>query len=206
MKHAWSRLLRTDLGRDVAIAIGLIAIIAAILIFGGGSANGQRDSGPSISTAYLNPQANVEATIPDGWRALRRSINAVLYPPQVLAAASFPVTVPREPRSCHPGEVLHQMPADGVLLQVFEYTPHNSVGKPVRVPHLPPRPSRFRYRDAAYGPFECAGLSYKFTFEQDGRAFQAHVWFERRTVDPALRAQALRILNSFHPTGRQEAG
>lgn len=165
-----------------------------------------RDRGPSISTTYRNPQAHVEATIPDGWWALQRPIDGVLYPPQVLAAASYRVIVPHHPLGCHPGKVLAQMPSDGVLLQVFEYAPHDPRGKPVRVPHLPPRLTSFRYQDATYGPFECAGLSYNFTFEQGGRAFQAHIWFDRKTVEPQLRAQALRILNSFHPTGRQEAG
>lgn len=206
MRQVWSRLLQTALGRDIAIAIGLIAAIAAIFIFGGGSANGQRERGAAIDAAYRNPRAQVEARIPDGWRALRRPIDGVLYPPQVLAAASYRLIVPQHPLGCHPGKVLAQMPSDGVLLQVFEYAAHDPLGKPMRVPHLPPHPTSFRYQGATYGPFECAGLSYKFTFEQGGRAFQAHIWFDRETVEPQLRAQALQILNSFHPTGRLEAG
>ncbi len=68
----------------------------------------------TANTTYRNSEANVEAAIPAGWRAIHRSINGVLYPPQVLAAASFRVRVPWHPISCHPGGVLRQMPSDGV--------------------------------------------------------------------------------------------
>lgn len=161
----------------------------------------------TTNMTYRNSQASVEATIPADWQAIHRSINGVLYPPQVLAAASFRVRVPRQPtKSCHPGGVLRQMPADGVLLQIFEYTPGDPrLVKPARVPHLPHRPQRFLYSTAAYGPFECAGLSYKFDFEEKGRAFQAQVWFNRKTVDPRFRAEALQILDGFHPLARSVA-
>ena len=197
MKSAWLRLVRTGHARDVAIVACLIVLIVVVVVLGPGSADGHGDRG----SAYRNPTAQVAARIPAGWRALERPIDGILYPVQVLAAASFPVTVPHHPRGCHPGGVLGQMPADGVLLKVFEYAARNPAGKPLRVPKLPPRPRRFHYRDAEYGPFECAGPSYKFTFAQAGRAFQAHVWFDRESVDPTGRRQALRILDSFHPTG-----
>jgi hypothetical protein len=89
------------------------------------------------------------------------------------------------------------MPHNGVLLQIFEYAARDSGGKPLRVPHLPPRPNRFRYSDASLGPFECAGLSHRFEFDLGGRAFQAHIWFDRRSVAPLFRTQALEVLDSF---------
>lgn len=93
------------------------------------------------------------------------------------------------------------MPKDGVLLEVIEYASPLPGGRPVRVPHLPPRPARFGYQDGSFQPFECSGWSYQFTFEQSGRAFQAQVWFDRKTVDPRFRSEALQILDSFHPSG-----
>jgi len=181
------------------IAAGLIIAIIAVLLFASGSADGRSDPG----SAFRDHHAHVATTIPPGWRAILRPIDGVTYPPQVLAAASFSVKVPYHPAGCHPGRVLAQMPADGVLLQVFEYAPRAPDGKPIRVPQLPPRPRRFSYDGASYGPFECAGPSYKFTFEESGRAFQAHVWFDRGSVDATSRADALRILDGFHPTGRR---
>ncbi len=94
------------------------------------------------------------------------------------------------------------MPKDGVLLEVIEYASPLPGGRPVRVPHLPPRPARFGYRDGSFQPFECSGWSYQFTFEQSDRAFQAQVWLDRKTVDPRFRSEALQILDSFHPSGR----
>jgi hypothetical protein len=137
--------------------------------------------------------------LPAGWHEVNRPITAVLYPVQVLAAATYPITIRRRPRSCWPTAALRQMPADGVLLQLLEYAPRDSVGRPVRVPRLPHRPRRFSYAGADHEPFECAGLSYKFAFEQGGRAFQAQIWFDRKTVEPRLRAGALQILDGFRP-------
>jgi hypothetical protein len=92
------------------------------------------------------------------------------------------------------------MPASGVLLQIIEYAPTGPAG-PVRVPRLPPRPNGFSYSDATYAQFECAGLSYKFDYRQSGYALQAQVWMHRHNVDPRWRANALRTLNHFKPTG-----
>jgi hypothetical protein len=197
MRNRGSEPSRAPLRRDLLIAFGLLCVIVALLLLAARSGEGRTPDGAT----FHDPRAHVEARIPADWRAIRRPIDGVIYPPQVLAAASYPVRVPHHPIDCHPGRVLAQMPADGVLLQVFEYAPRDEDGKPVRVPRLPPRPSQFSYGNAEYGPFECAGLSYKFVFEQGGRAFQAHVWFDRSTVDPLLRAQALKILDSFRPTG-----
>jgi hypothetical protein len=176
-------------GKLVAMALAALAIALTVSAGAGGS-------GDSAS----RPEAAGNLRLPTGWHAVRRPITAVLYPVQVLAAATYPISLRHRPRSCWPNAALRQMPADGVLLQVIEYTPRDSVGKPVRVPHLPHRPNRFSYSDADYEPFECAGLSYKFDFEQGGRAFQAQVWFDRKTVKPRLRAGALQILDGFRPT------
>lgn len=203
MRRARSRSLATSRRLYFAVALGLVVAATALAGCGGASAGGQKQPGASSKPVGRIAEAHVEATIPGGWNVIHRPITGVLYPRQVLAAASFPVTFPHSPRGCRPSNVLSQMPADGALLQLIEYTPRDSVGKPVQVPQLPPRPSRFLYKDAAYGRFECAGLSYKFDFEQGGRAFQAQVWFNRKTVAPRLRAEALQILDSLRPTGHR---
>lgn len=179
---------------DLAVVFGLLAAIAVLLLLGG------------CSQAAGDPQRERQAAgdpqrreLPPGWHEIERPITGVIYPPQVLAAATFPVTVPAHLRGCSPARVLGQMPPGGVLLQVFEYAARDSSGNRIRVPELPPRPARFHYRDADYGPFECAGHSYKFAYRQAGRALQAHVWFDRATVDAGRPAEALRILNNFVP-------
>jgi len=101
------------------------------------------------------------------------------------------------PGACGPPRrVLAEMPAGGVLLQVIEY-PRASDGRPIRVPRLPRRPDRFSWSDGTWAEYECAGPSFKFTYRQGGRALQAQVWMHRGTVDPRLRAGALRILDNL---------
>jgi hypothetical protein len=89
------------------------------------------------------------------------------------------------------------MPAGGVLLQVIEYPPRAPDGHPIDVPRLPRRPDRFTWADASWGRYECAGPSFKFDYRQAGHALQAQVWMHPATVDPRLRAGALRILDNL---------
>jgi hypothetical protein len=75
---------------------------------------------------------------------------------------------------------------------VFEYNPGGG-----EVPDLPPRPGRLTYADGEFASFECTGPSLRFVFSDADRAFQGHIWMNRRTVDPQIRAQAIEILNGF---------
>jgi len=181
------RLKKGRRGAPIVLVLAALATVVTIAACGEGNAPSQVGRG--------------SIPLPVGWREIGRPITGVLYPKQVFAAATYPIVFHHKPRSCFPKAALRQMPADGVLLQLIEYSPADPTGKPVRVPDLPPRPHRLSYADATYAMFECAGPSYKFDFEQRSRAFQAQVWFNRKTVEPRLRAEALQILNSFHPTG-----
>jgi hypothetical protein len=182
------------LRRDAAIALvlALLASLAVVLALAGRAGG---DAGaPKVAAAGTS-----EAPLPPGWHRIDRPLTGVTYPRQVLAVATYPVALGHPPRGCTPTAALRQMPAGGVLLQIVEYSPR-AAGHPVRVPRLPRRPRRFSYADAAYGPFECAGPSFKFVYRQDGHALQAQVWMRRRTVDPRRREEALRILDRFEPT------
>jgi hypothetical protein len=138
------------------------------------------------------------APLPLGWHPVERPLTDVILPVQVFAAATYRVVLHHPPGRCGPPpRVLAEMPPGGVLLQVIEYPPRAGGGRPIRVPRLPRRPARFSWSDATWGPFECAGPSYKFEYRQEGRALQAQVWMHRRTVDPRLRAGALRILDKL---------
>jgi hypothetical protein len=181
------RLKKGRRGGPIMLVLAALAAAVTIAACGEGNVPSQpRSSGGSV-------------VLPAGWREIGRPITGVIYPRQVFAAATYPIVFHRRPRSCFPKAALRQMPADGVLLQLIEYSPTDSTRKSVRVPDLPPRPHHFSYADATYAMLECAGPSYKFDFEQRSRAFQAQVWFNRKTVGPRPRAEALQILNSFHP-------
>lgn len=185
------------LGRDAAIALALallaaLAIVLAAAERAGGDAGDARATGPGRAR-----RVHEERTpLPLGWHRIDRPLTGVTYPRQVLAAATYAVALRHRPQGCTPTAALRQMPATGVLVQIVEYAPRVG-GHSVRVPRLPRRPHRFSYADATFGPFECAGPSYKFAYRQAGRALQAQVWMRRRTVDPRSRAAALRILDRF---------
>jgi hypothetical protein len=136
---------------------------------------------------------------PPGWHRIERPLSSIVYPRQVLSAATYPIVFAGPPRDCHPSAAVNQMPPDGVLVQIIEYASTAPTGKTLRVPRLPRRPHRFSYEDAIYAPFECAGRSYQFSYEQAGHALQAQIWMKLNTVDPLRRAEALRILNHFQP-------
>ena len=123
MRRARSRSLATSRRLYFAVALGLVVAATALAGCGGASAGGQKQPGASSKPVGRIAEAHVEATIPGGWNVIHRPITGVLYPRQVLAAASFPVTFPHSPRGCRPSNVLSQMPADGALLQLIEYTP-----------------------------------------------------------------------------------
>jgi hypothetical protein len=134
--------------------------------------------------------------VPVGWHEVDRPLTDVTVPTQVFAAATYPLGLHHRPGRCGPPPaVLDRMPPGGALLQVLEYPSRAPDGRRLRVPKLPPRPVRFHFADAEWGPFECAGPSFKFDYRQSGRALQAQVWLHPRTVEPTLRAGALRILD-----------
>jgi hypothetical protein len=134
--------------------------------------------------------------LPVGWHEVDRPLTGVLLPVQVFAAATYPIVLHHRPGQCGPpARVLTEMPPGGALLQVIEYPPWASDGRPIQVPRLPRRPARFHWSDGAWASYECAGPSFKFEYRQAGRALQAQVWFRPATVEPRLRTGALRILD-----------
>jgi hypothetical protein len=182
------------IARDAAVAL-VLALLAALAIVLALAGRAGGDGGTAT------PARKSKAPwLPPGWQAIDRPITGVIYPVQVFAASTYPIVFHRRQRSCGPIAALDQMPAAGVLIEVIEYA-RDANGRPIQVPHMPPRPRRFSYSDATYAPFECAGPSYKFEYEQAGRELQAQVWMNRETVDPHRRAETLRILDRFEPPG-----
>jgi hypothetical protein len=125
----------------------------------------------------------VSVGYPRGW-----DVTPVTSPAQVLAVASY--RLPRGPGGadgCEPKEALDRLPPRGVFIYGYEY----GYG---RRRDFPPRPRRFRL--TRFAPYECLGPSYMIRFREAGRFFQIHVAFGRR-AGPAIRATALRILDTF---------
>lgn len=185
--------LRTGRKSSFVTALALAASAALLL----GLILGSRADGSSPPGRYINRASGVESRMPFGWHAYARPITAVTYPVQVLAASSYAATPPRSPRGCTPSAVLRKMPPEGALIQIFEYASRTPTGKRAKVPRFPPMPRAFHYSDRRFDRYECAGPSYRFVFSLGGRAFQAHIWMHRATVNLGVRSAALQILNSF---------
>lgn len=184
-----ARWIRTWESGGTAAALVLVLMAAAFGFVGCAG-----DSSPEPSTR------RTAAMLPAGWHEIRAPITGVIYPTQVFAASTYPITFRHRPESCIPRAAINQMPRDGVLLQVIEYPSRDERGRKVRVPKLPPQPSRFSYRDAVFASYECAGPSYKFDYRQGRHALQAQVWMNRAAVNSKWRTDALRILDNFRPT------
>ncbi|MBS1887429.1 MAG: hypothetical protein JSU06_09595 [Actinobacteria bacterium] len=182
---------RNQRRRDAVVVIALAVAAAALLV------SARADGGqPAVGRGSTSPP--LAGPLPPGWHEVDRQLTGVLIPTQVYAAATYPIVLGHPAGACGPPRrVLAEMPPGGLLLQVVEYPPRNLEGIPIRVPRLPRRPDRFTWGDATWAPFECAGPSYKFDYRQAGRALQAQIWMNRATVDPSLRAGALRILDNL---------
>lgn len=176
-----------------------VALLVAISALSLGACSQSSHNTQGITSGSRYRHGGVEATLPSGWHEIDRHLTDKIYPPQVLAVASYPAAVPIHPRSCFP-RALAQMPKTGVLLMIVDYTRPGSASTSAQVPDLPPRPSSFSYGDALHSSFECAGPSYKFDWTQEGQSFQALVWLKRQSVPQRGREQLLEILDSFRPT------
>lgn len=171
------------------------AISIAVLGMGIGACNndeqettGQAHS-PTQPTRSMTLPHGVTASLPAGWDLVRKPINDVIYPVQVLAAASFPVDLGETRPGCR--RVLEQEPPGGVLVQVLEYTRQRGLER------FPPRKRPFRLPNRAYATHECAGPSYSAVFRDHRRALQAFVILDRRRVDPRTRREAVQLLSSI---------
>jgi hypothetical protein len=92
--------------------------------------------------------------------------------------------------NCTPRAALDALPADGAFIYVFEYTNLADRWKR-RIPE--------RSGELALGPeiaYECMGASRMVTWQERGRAFQAHIYLGPR-AGPALERDVRSILNSI---------
>jgi hypothetical protein len=197
--------VRTKVMGTRPIARGAVPLILGLavgaLLGCGGGVTADRSAG---GTQFRNPRIGLSATIPAGWHVIERRISGAIEPRQVLAAASYPVSLSKAPtRGCRPGQVLRQMPRDGALVQVIEYTPSGLGNKYADLlSRTPSRPGRFDFPYGSYVSHECSGPSYQINFKDRGRIFSAQVWMHRARVDPKTRAGALKMLNSLRFAAR----
>ncbi len=177
----------------VSVAAGALAMTLACSACGGTDVARDPAAGPQTLT---DTSAGLSISYPAGWDATTRPLTEVLWPPERLAAATYPLDEVEPGSNCAPSPALAALPSDGALLHLFEYTKRPGDGE---LKDFPARPARFRLEPGTLLNYECAGLSHAFVFADEGRRFQAHLWFGDQ-AGRATKAEALAILDSLEVT------
>jgi hypothetical protein len=140
--------------------------------------------------------AGISVALPRGWQLTMPPITALTVPAERLLLTSYPA---RRGGNCAPDRAERAVPADGVLVFLFEYrlSRHGHSWRHLRRADFPPRPARFALRARDLGRFECWRVaSHLIRFRAAGRPFQMHVALGA-DVSAARRAQLLRALDSL---------
>jgi len=178
----------------------LAGLVAAAVCSACGSAETPRgaeqpsDAATPAAQTLDVPGAGLSIRYPAGWDATIRPLTEVVWPPERLAAATYPLAALERGSNCNPGPALAALPREGALLHLFEYT--ERAGAPRSAKDFPERPALFRLDPSSLLNYECAGRSYAVVFSDGGRRLQAHVWFGDDATE-STRAEALEILNSL---------
>jgi hypothetical protein len=190
--------------RRIAVA-GAVALVAAagitlplLLLLPLGGTNADHPRPASSASAWMehdDARDQVSIQTPPDWFFNDDPVPALLDPRVLFAASTAPIQSGGE---CAPDNATGNLPADGALLWVVEYT---SVGTgtegPQRAPYeFPPRDGSFQL-GPLQGPFECIGVrTHLVLFRDGGRYFQVHVMLGP-DASSALEADVLRSLDSF---------
>jgi hypothetical protein len=120
------------------------------------------------------------------WRRYDGPLTAVRGERLLLGTFAVPPGPPD--RNCTPQAAIDALPPDGAFIYLFEYFDR---AQKQRIPE--------RTAEITLGPelaFECMGKSRMATWQEDGRAFQAHVYIAPRASDE-LKRDVRSILNSI---------
>jgi hypothetical protein len=131
----------------------------------------------------------VSLRYPPGSHVTARRLTGVIWPPQLVAVASYPIRQKNPDAGCGPRRAIAEMPSGGAFVFVMEYT-----GSRPKLQDFPPRPKRFRL--TGFASYECFGPSYNIRFRQSGRYFQVQVYLGPN-ARPAVRSSVLLVLDSF---------
>jgi hypothetical protein len=149
--------------------------------------------GSSGASTFEDAQAGLSDRLPGGWRIVEARPTSVVDPRQLLTVATFPLRQSRPDPNCAPRTARAQMPADGALVQIVEYTRR----LPARLPRRPPRLELPR-RPVE---LECTGLGYTVEFAEHGRRLQAVALVGARAGE-RRRQEILELLNGLRVAPR----
>jgi hypothetical protein len=178
------------------------AILATALGGCGGSDAVAGDGRAADDGPYSFSLPAIGAEIPAGWASTGLETSALRDPELLLTAGSFDLSPHgRLARggSCSPAAAVDLKPDDGALVAVTKYSPGHL--SPLALRRLPHRPQHVTLSPRDYGTFECAGESYDLQFREGGVGYKVDVWLDPNRVDPQVRADAIRLIDSLdlHP-------
>jgi hypothetical protein len=146
----------------------------------------------------LEDQASIQT--PQGWFFNEDPVPALLEPRVIFAASTARILPGGE---CAPDNATNDLPSDGALLWVVEYTNVGTgTGGGQRRPYeFPPRSGPLQLGPVE-GPFECIGVrTHLVLFRDNARYFQVHVMFGPQAPD-SLRSEVQQSLDSFRAESR----
>lgn len=184
--------------RRTGVAIVLVAMLAGIAYLAGGGSRGGHHSNPSVSGGVW-PGASlphgISVNYPATWHLFPPPDTSLSYPFDRLLITSYPATTGGG--GCSPRRAEAALPANGVLIYLFEYSASSSgiLTRP-EAAAFPPKPAAFTLPSRALN-YECWTVpTYMIRFRADGRLFQVHIALGPR-VSASRRVQALRVLQSL---------
>lgn len=164
---------------------------------GGGSGVGGRSNprSPGGARPGASLPHGISVNYPTGWHLFPPPDTSLSYPFDRMLITSYPTTTGGG--GCSPRRAEAALPANGVLIYLFEYStsPSGIFTRPGEAV-FPPKPATFTLprRPSNY---ECWTVpSYMIRFRAAGRLFQAHIALGRN-VSASRRAQALQVMGSL---------
>src|SRR6202035_2047753 len=133
----------------------------------------------------------ISVNYPATWHLFPPPDTSLSYPFDRLLITSYPATTGGG--GCSPRRAEAALPANGVLISLFEYSASSSgiLTRP-EAAAFPPKPAAFTLPSRALN-YECWTVpTYMIRFRADGRLFQVHIALGPR-VSASRRVQALRI-------------
>jgi hypothetical protein len=144
---------------------------------------------PDLAVPFEDEEAGLAWQMPiPPWQRYDGPLTLMVGERLMLGTFDLPPAPPD--RNCTPRAAIDAMPPDGAFIYLFE-----NLDLADRFKHRIPE----RTGEITLGPkmaFECMGESWKATWRQQGRAFQAHVYIGPRASDE-LKRDVRSILNSI---------
>lgn len=166
--------------RIVSWRSGIVGVVVscALACLGCGAAADTSGLSSRDWKVFTDHDFGISIRYPGKWHVTHDSLTDVVWPPQILAVASYPLSQVKPDPDCAPITAGRAMPEDGAFIYVFEMT-----GAPLlsdaSLDEFPPRPEHFTLGKPVN--YECFGLTHRVGFRERDRLFQSIVALGSKT-------------------------